>query len=416
MKTFVQAIKQAERFTTKKEKFDALTGMDKDAQRLVCEALNPYRVFGVKKYDLPESYSTTDCSFNKFFEILDKLHNREITGNNARNNVTKILGLYTKETSKFLIRVLNKDLECGANETTFNKIYPNLIPTFNVMLASKVDEKYVWEFPCIAEAKYDGTRLIAICENNKVKYFSRSGKPSDFCNELFDDELVKIENYFKTPIVVDGEALASNFTETLNAKGSKGDEAKKNLRFYAFDIMFLSEWKNQNCKINQADRSLILEKLINDLSLSKIIKSKYKVIKNQKEATSFYNEMLGYGYEGLIIKKMNGYYEFDRSKFWAKWKPVLDFDLKVVGVFEGRGRLSNKLGGFYLNGKDENGNIIETSVGSGFSDEQREEMWVNQKKYIGKIAMVEAQELSKSKNNEKFSLRFPVFIKIRNDK
>jgi DNA ligase-1 len=415
-KTFVDAISQAETFSTKKEKFDALSGMDVTSQRLVHEALNPYRVFGVRKYDWPESFSEEDDSFEFFFAILDDLHSRALTGNKAREAVTKVLSLYTEKTATYLARVLNKDLDCGANETTFNKIYPNLIPTFSVMLASKVDDKYQWEFPCLAESKYDGTRLIAICENGNVEYFSRSGKPSDHCAGLFDDDLIKIENSLGYPIVLDGEALGNNFTETLNAKGSKGVEAKKNLRYYAFDMMSLEEWRNQNCSLNQTIRSSALETVINELKLTKIVKSKYKVINDMAEAHAFYKEMLSEGYEGLIIKKNDGLYEFDRSKFWAKWKPVLDFDLTITGVFEGRGRLAGKLGGFYVEGKDENGNVIKTSVGSGFSDNMRDEFWKNQKKLIGKVAMLEAQEMSKSENSDDYSLRFPVFIKIRDDK
>jgi hypothetical protein len=416
MKSFVQAISQAEKFPTKKEKFEALGGMDKESQRLVREALDPYRVFGVRKYDWPTYFCPKDSDFSHFFTLLNKLHARELTGNAARTAVTGVLGLYTERTAVYLARVLNKDLDCGANESTFNKIYPNLIPTFSIMLASKVDDKYQWEFPCIAEAKYDGTRLIAVCEDGIVEYFSRSGKPSDHCAGLFDDELIKIEKRVGQPVVLDGEALGNNFTETLNAKGSKGVEAKLNLRYYAFDIMYLKDWRKQSCAMKQAVRSAVLETIINELKLTKIVKSKYKIIKNMAEAHAFYKEMIAEGYEGLIIKKGYGLYEFDRSKLWSKWKPVLDFDLKITGVFEGRGRLAGKLGGFYLKGKDENGNVIETSVGSGFSDKLRDEYWKKQKQLIGKVAMVEAQEMSKSANSKDYSLRFPVFIKIRDDK
>lgn len=414
MKSFVQAIKQAEKFSTKKEKLAALTGISDVGQKFVREALDPYRVFGVRKYDAPSKFAATDARPAFFFILLENLHTRALTGNAARDAVTSTLSMYTKETSEILARIINKDLDCGANESTFNKIYPGLVPTFEVMLASKIDEKYKWEFPCIAEAKYDGTRLIAACENGVVEYFSRSGKPSDFCNGIFDIELAKMEKRVGAPIVLDGEALASDFTETLNAKGSKGIEAKKALRFYAFDIMFLSEWKAQNCNRKQAVRSAIVEALVNELGLKLIKKSKHKTIRNLVEAKAFYNEMLKEGFEGLIIKKPEAMYEFDRSKAWAKWKPVLDFDLKIVGMFEGKGRLAGTCGGFYLKGKDENGNVIETSVGSGFSDKQRKAFW--KKDPTGKIAMVEAQEMSKSKNSETYSLRFPVFIKIRDDK
>lgn len=420
MKTFVQAISQAEKFSTKKEKFAALTGLDKIGQRLVREALDPYRVFGVRKYDAPKIFNTKDSQeyFNRFFGLLDDLHSRKLTGNAARTAVTNTLGLFTKETASYLARVLNKDLDCGANESTFNKIYPGIIPTFEVMLASKIDEKYKWDFPCIAEAKYDGTRLIAVCENGVVEYFSRSGKPSDFCNGIFDAELAKMEKRVGAPIVLDGEALASDFTETLNAKGSKGVEAKKALRFYAFDIMFLSEWKAQNCNRKQAVRSAIVEALVNELDLKLIKKSKHKTIHNLIEAKAFYNEMLKEGFEGLIIKKPEAMYEFDRSKNWSKWKPCFSVDGKILSVYEGRpgSRLVGMLGGITVGGEDENGNKFECDCGSGFSDQMRNEIWSKRKSVIGKMVEIEYQEMSKVKGRNEFSLRFPVFVKFRPDK
>src|SRR5574343_391318 len=133
MKTFVQAIKQAEKFSTKKEKFAALTGMDETGQRLVREALDPFRVFGVRQYEPPKYYNTEDKHFDRFFLLLDDLHSRKLTGNAARDAVTATLSLFTKDTANYLARVINKDLDCGANQSTFNKIYPGLVPNFEVM-------------------------------------------------------------------------------------------------------------------------------------------------------------------------------------------------------------------------------------------------------------------------------------------
>src|ERR1035437_9614336 len=284
MKTFADAILSAEKISTKKEKFEALSGLDDFSIRLLLETENPYRVFGIKKWDAPEVYANNDPSFVQFFALLDQLADRTLTGNAARNAVTAVLSQYTERTASVLERVLRKDLKCGANTNTFESVYPGLkIPGFEMMLCGKIEfiknelgeivyPKYKWSFPCIGEVKYDGMRLITLVDNGAVEYLSRSGKPANQWAGLFDEELAMLEKHVGEPIVVDGEALSiEGFAGTAKAKGSKND--KSGMRFFAFDWMTLAEWKAQNCPENYEVRSKSLEVHIKNLGLTKIIKS-----------------------------------------------------------------------------------------------------------------------------------------------
>ena len=455
--SFVECIKAAEATTKKEPKMQAIQLLDSIGQILVKEAQDPYRVFGVKKYNKPKSYASADATSDFFIALLNDLHARSLTGNAARDAVTATLGLYTEETATYLARVLNKDLKAGFSETTVNKVFPGLVPVFDVMLAQKIDDKYKWKFPAQAEYKMDGTRLIAITENGKSTYFSRSGKPSDFCNGLFDEELADFEKYVGEPIIVDGEALARSFTETLNAKASDGDEAKKNLRFFAFDWMTLREWKAQQSDNIQSTRTETLANIIAVRNYSKIVKSKTKIVNNMEEAIEFYKQALADGFEGLIIKDPDAMYVWGRDKAWSKWKPVFDYDLTIIDIYEGREGTKNvgRMGGFTCEGYDENGNFIQTNVGSlqvgkkgGWLDTYiqqlaadtgidlltagidndgnpskmsndeffRKYVWENKNDFIGKTVQLEAQELSKSENSESYSLRFPVLVLFRDDK
>lgn len=444
MKSFADAILSAEQIATKKEKYAALSGLKGHDLLLIEECFNPYRVFGIRKWNKPPVYANIDPGFEQFFKLLDALASRQLSGNAARDAVTAILGFYTEQTASILERVIKKDLECGASAETFVKIYPELnIPSFDLMLAAKIEEKaegknaltteilakkYKLNFPVLAESKYDGNRLIAIVEKGDVKYLSRSGKPSDYCAGLFDDELRQIETHFGEPMVIDGEALANSFQETMNAKGSKGSDAKANLKFYSFDIMTLKNWKDRNWARAglQSDRSTLLAETINTLGLTKIIKSKFKICFSIEELRAFYAEVLADGLnvdgtlnglgEGLIIKNVNGVYEWDRSKFWYKWKPVIDLDLQIIGFELGNGRLANTIGTLLLSGEDENGRKIEARCGSGLNDLMREYILNNQAKLLGKTVMIEAQEVCIAQGSETYSARFPIFIKIRDDK
>jgi hypothetical protein len=453
MSKFATAIFAAEKISTKAEKFKALSGFGPDEKKLLWETFNTFRVFGVRQYDLPNSYAAVDPSYDQFFELLELLATRKLTGNAARQAVTGTLSQYTIFTSHILARVLNKDLDCGANRDSFLKIYTDLnIPQFALMLAGKIEEnaktltskilaeKYGLIFPVIAEAKYDGNRLLAKVVNGKVEYLSRSGKVSTLGGGNFDAELIKMEQHVGVPIVVDGEVLANSFQETMNAKGSGNTDAKANLRFFAFDFMTLSDWEANNCGYNQTERSAQLTNLIKETGAVKVIKSKSKICYNIQELRDFYSQILSEGQnddgtlnglgEGLIIKDPKGFYEWDRSAvvfdrktkkviksiFWVKWKPVIDLDLEMVGWEYGKGRLAKTVGKLLLRGYDENGTLVEASCGSGLDDKMRAYILANHAKLMGTTVMIEAQEICKAANATVSSARFPIFIKFRNDK
>jgi DNA ligase-1 len=443
MSNFAKAIQAAEQTGTRVVKIAALSGFNAEEKRLVFETFNPFRVFNVKKFDAPANYAVVDhSSFQPFFDLLDALHSRELSGNLAKRELTRVMAMYTKETATYLERVLKKDLKCGFSGDSFEKIYQDLkIPRFDLMLATKIEEnavtlteailakKYNLTFPLIAESKYDGNRLIAFVSHGKVGYFARSGKDSDHLIGLFDDELIAMEKEVGQPIVVDGEVLASSFAQTMKSKGSKNDDAKSALKFWAFDMMTRADWDNQSNDIVQEVRSAYLQTILQTIKATKIVKSKSKVCHSIKELRDFYAEVLlegtdpetgeknGLG-EGLIVKDPNGKYEWDRSKSWRKWKPVLDLDLTITGYELGsKGtRLEKTVGKVLLEGQDENGNKVKARCGSGLTDKIRADMLANWSKYQDKTAKIEAQELTLAQGSNVYSARFPVFCNLRNDK
>lgn len=454
MTTFAEKIFAAQQISTKAEKFATLSGFNADEKKLLWETFNTFRVFGIRQYDWPTAFATNDPSYDAFFNLLDKLADRDLTGNAAKAAVTATLGTYTETTAKGLARVLNKDLDCGANRNSFMKIYNDLnIPIFELMLAGKIEEnakqltteilasKYGLKFPLQAEAKYDGNRLLAIVKlkERTVEYLSRSGKPSDHCTGLFDAELLTMAEELGESIVVDGEVLARSFQETMNAKGSDAADAKEALRFFAFDWMTLVEWEANDCPRTQMARSISLEALIKKLNLQKLIKSKHKIVNNLQELKDFYGEVLAEGInadgtlnglgEGLIIKSVDGKYVWERSEVvkdrkgnvlkgieWIKWKPVIDLDLEMVGWEYGKGRLKDTVGKLHLRGHDENGTLIEAKCGSGLNDKMRAYILANHAKLLGKTVCIEAQEICIGANSDVHSARFPIFIRFRDDK
>ena len=85
-----------------------------------------------------------------------------------------------------------------------------------------------------------------------------------------------------------------------------------------------------------------------------------------------------------MIKEPSAKYECKRSSSWWKLKPVIEISLTVKAVEEGTGRNKGKLGAILAEGID-NGKYFKLSVGSGFSDIQREEFWVKKKNLINLV-------------------------------
>jgi ATP-dependent DNA ligase len=229
------------------------------------------------------------------------------------------------------------------------------------------------------------------------------------------------------------------------------------MRFFAFDWMSLTDWNAKNCATLQLQRTTSLEAMILNLGLTKIIKSKSKILNSLAEATAFYTEVIELGLpgqdEGLIIKDLNGKYEWNSKKrtfTWAKWKPVIDVDVKIVGFYYGSKDTKNefRLGGFNVEGEDENGNKIKSNCGGFKVNSKKFKDWIAkfdkdhnlgmeecynkgmskdeffrslavnrfEDLFKGATCTIETQELSKAENSETFSLRFPQFIMLRDDK
>lgn len=412
-----------------------LQSADETARHLICLALDPYTTFGVKQFDrLPSVESTTAPAFGEFIALLNRLDEREITGDAAREAVSAAIANFDADTAEYMALVLDKDLRAGFSADSANKAWKeqglsDTIPTFEVMLADKCEDasgfdKYV-TFPCQADWKYDGQRTIALVTSGLIDYRARSGKPMDHLEGVFDGDLMAIRERLGYDFVIDGESFAGDFTETINAKKAGNDAAKAALRLRAFFLMPLQDWIKQECSITMRENRDRLGGLIEACELSKIVISGGREVKTFQDMTAYCAEVTtpGFdgqpnGHEGLILKDWDARYVWERSMTWCKVKNFYDVDCRVVAAYKGKAKTKNehRLGGLKVCGYTESGEYVEADVGSGFTDAQREEIWANQARYIGRTVVVKYQEISRSKNKAVASLRFPTFEHFRDDK
>jgi ATP-dependent DNA ligase len=460
MKSFVNALKICESTNgtgSDAIKQEAIGNLSEDGKRLMVEMFSIFRVFGVKKYDAPTEYAITDESAIVFFKLLDNLHERHLTGNAARTAVTNALSQYTEETAKYLARVLDKDAKAGFSESTVNKVFPGLVPVFKAMKGEKIEDKkkkgkdgkittepFDFKkkigFPCRVEIKHDGLRSI-VFSGNPVLYFSYEGRLQEQWNGLFDDEVNALATAHGGPIIVDAEVEGNNFLETIRAKKAGNDLGKDNLRLKVFDILTREEWDTETCARKQNERSDYVTTLLNKTNPTKIVQTHFAICKDLEELKTFHAKAVEDGYEGTMVKVIDGVYEWKRSKFWFKWKPVITVDLEIVDFYEGKKGTKNEgtLGGLVLKGTDENGQKIKTdcggfkvrggllddwmmSIGIDLKDNDvisqvRDYIWNHKAEFIGKIVEIEGQELTLAEGEtELYSIRFPQVKLFRTDK
>lgn len=451
---FVEVLKACESANgagSKKAIQEALAKLDANGRKLMRYAMDPYMVFGVKKFDRPTNYMSTDLEdMQVAFNTLDHLAARRLTGDAARDAVNMLLSLFTQETASYIERVLDKDPRAGFSADTFNKVWPNeKIPTFEVMLADKCEDEESFEanitFPCLADVKYDGQRTICIVRDGvPVEYRARSGKESEHLNGLFDVELQALRDIVEYDFIMDGEAFASDFTETINAKKAGNDAAKKNMKLRCFFMMPLTEWIAQKTDITMEQNRANLEELlpmvesvlhIEHMTLGdegekptmKVIISDSEIVNNYQEMTARCNHVIDkLKQEGLILKELKAVYYWDRSMAWCKVKRFYPADARILAFYYGRpkSRLENTIGGAIVAGYTEDKELFVTAVGSGFRDNAsndspiplRSEIMADLKNFIGKTAVMCFQEVSRSKSKPIASLRFPTITDIRDDK
>ena len=113
-------------------------------------------------------------------------------------------------------------------------------------------------------------------------------------------------------------------------------------------------------------------------------------------------------HEGVMVNLSYAPYEGKRTKNILKVKAMQDCDLKIVGFEEGTGKNKGTLGAVIVDYKG-----FEVKVGSGFTDQDRDYFWNNQKELLGRVITVQYFEETTNKKDNSLSLRFPVYLELR---
>lgn len=367
----------------------------------------PFHVVKIPKTTERIPLADENMRWESFFAACDKCASRAITGNAAIEELKTAFSLVTEAEEKWMRKTLKKHIAIGLSTTTINKDFQGLIPTFDVSLAQKFDEKRVLKWnSMIVERKLDGIRCFCIVRNGGVVMYARSGKPITNFIDSIGPSLISMGDG-----CYDGELMGDDFVALMRQAYRKGDVETDKTFLALFDFCSLEEWDSKDSTTSYVDRLSTLYDRISTLdegdnSVSYVEKETLSVAEDSDLVKVLHDKFVSEGFEGAMIKNPLAPYQFKRSFDIMKLKAFFDVDLKVDGLIEGRGKHVGTLGAFvvYYHG-------VKVQVGSGLSDEIRSEVWDNKENYIGRTIEIRYQEITPDG-----SLRFPTFVCFRNDR
>lgn len=388
--------------------------------------LDKLYTFGVKQVPVKEEEGGQGLSWNNFKELAESLYRRDLTGHAARDAIKLAMDVATKPQWDYYRRILIKDLRCGVSEKTVNSVAKKLkkseyaVPVFEVMLAhdganheSKITGKK------LVEPKLDGVRCLTVVdyESRTVTQYTRNGK--ELVNfphivKAFEDNL----DNFGRSYVFDAEVVSKSFQTLMTQIHRKSDVQAQDAKLVVFDVIPLVEFKKGESVMGQRRRSAFLRenfsKIFADSGCIEIIEQKefdLDVFTDEIEFKDYNKAMVEAGYEGILIKSIDGKWEGKRSTAWLKQKPFIEVSLEIVDVEEGTGRNVGRLGAVICRGTDD-GREILVNVGSGFTDRNRSEYWDSRDSLPGQVVEVRADAITQNQDGT-FSLRFPRFMRFR---
>ena len=391
-------------------------------------AYNKLLTFGVKQLPVAEK-NGQGLDWIEFSKICEKLIRRELTGYAARDQIIILKDKsYKDEWNFFYRRILQKDMRCGLSERTVNNVAKKnnyeqyVIPVFSCQLAQDCElHKKKLNGKKSLEVKLDGVRAVTVIyPSGKIDMFSRNGKELNNFNHI-KDEISKTFNIssIKEALVLDGEIVSDDFQTLMKQIHRKNSSQNKDAKLFLFDLLPLEYFKKGIYEKSYFSRieelKKIYERFFVQSHVINIIDSVNVDLDTEKgeiEFKNFNKNSIINGYEGIMIKDPESFYECKRSTTWLKSKPFIEISLEVKDYEEGTGRNKGKLGAIIAEGIDGDKNF-KTNVGSGFTDLQRKEFWEDKDKLIGQIIEIRADSISKSQDGENWSLRFPRFKSFR---
>lgn len=372
---------------------------NEDLKKVFLYTNDPFIRFYVKserlkpgEIDLESFYEAKEYKFSEALTMLERVINRDITGNAAIDYISDIITGLSGEEGDLLKRTIDKNLRCGIKAKQANKIWPGLIREMPIMkcadAAKDAKAMEMMVFPAYAQLKIDAARCTAVKYEDRIELLSSNGKLFQKLESL----TAELDSMMEVGDAIDGELWFAK----LPRKQSNG-KANKSLKgtikpSEANDVQFIVWDKLESFDI--FDKLVIetpyrqrLESLIQSIpeNADHVELVEMRIVESFDELNEYLISVYARGEEGLILKHMDGPWEFSRSRYGIKFKESKEADFEITEINLGTGSNANRMGDVQFKTSD---GVITSGVGIGFTDEDRQYFWDNRDQLIGKIITV----------------------------
>lgn len=281
------------------------------------------------------------------------------------------------------------------------------------MLAGTIKKIEDIKFPVLVSPKLDGFRCLKI----DGKAVSRSFKPiaNTYVREY-------IEQHF--PDGIDGELMLRDKNATFNEISSafRKVEGEPDFLFYVFDFITNLSFQSRQDIVENITREHL-----------KLVMVPHELVATYTYLLEKETDYLNCGYEGLMVRSVDGPYKQGRSTlkegYLLKLKRFIDSEAEVIGFEEqmhnDNPKEQNELGltsratkkeymkpagilGKFLVRDLKTGVEFKIGTGDGLTQKLRKEIWTDQDKYVGSLVKYKYQDVG-VKNKP----RFPVWLGFR---
>lgn len=287
------------------------------------------------------------------------------------------------------------------------------------MLAETLHNLDELSYPVLASPKLDGIRCLMVAGAALTRKF----KPIP---NIF------IRNWLETnfPSGLDGELIikGKNFNEIQSAIMSEGGEP--DFEFWAFDLV-------TTClKQPFSERYSKLITVVATSTFGRLKLVPHVLVHDKEQLLKLEQTYLEMGYEGVMLRSINGEYKCGRSTLNQGWllkfkrfsdseAVILGFEelmtntnektVNNVGLSKRSGHQAGKipagiLGKFRVRDIS-TGVEFEIGAGEGLTKELRKEIWDNKEKHLGKLVKYKFQTMGM-----KSRPRFPVWLGFRDER
>lgn len=308
---------------------------------------------------------------------------------------------------------------------------PRKVAPMLAMLAEEPFSNPEWIF----EPKMDGIRAIAILNDGKVKLLSRRQ------NDISRQYPAIVRTLEKLPVkeaVLDGEICAldergrpsfqklQSRINLVNRDDIRQAERKIPAYYFIFDLLYYNGHDVRNAELLHRK-----EVLSNAFSTGGVL-TLLDYFTGDGELV--YAEATGYGFEGIIAKKLDSLYqEGVRSRQWLKIKKITSEDFVIAGYTGGKGSRAKTFGSLLLGYYNKSGELLYAgNVGTGFDEASQQALKLQLDKIKSArspfletpairepVTWIKPEMVSEVKFLEWTQdgrLRSPVFLRLRPDK